>query len=320
MPAVSDARVRCDRRIRRRRRGSGRVEAAAEAVLVEPAEGGDTLGERGPASRAAAPPAGCSGAARGGAVGGGAARGGRGVGGGIAGRGLARGRPGGGRTVRPRPPRRREETRGTVDRGGRPAAAVVVRARAGGGGGHGRCSVQGRPQTERRLGLISSATGSSAAGCSTRASTRLARKRAVRTVLPPRVISLTSTTPRPWVTLTRRPARVAVDLVRAGGAAAGVDDDLYPVALHGCLRCRECERVSGPGAGRLSASGTTRLRFGIPWRRFIGETRGHRSPGPDISFNDGRRGLFPRPGPVSEPGAGRLAALGATRLQPNGIP
>ena len=47
-------------------------------------------------------------------------------------------------------------------------------------------------------------------GCSTRASTRLAMNRAVRTTVPPRVTSMTSTTPRPVTTSTRRPARVAV--------------------------------------------------------------------------------------------------------------
>jgi hypothetical protein len=47
------------------------------------------------------------------------------------------------------------------------------------------------------------------AGCSTRATTRLAMKRAVRTAVPVRVTSLTSTTPRPVLTSTRRPARVA---------------------------------------------------------------------------------------------------------------
>jgi len=47
------------------------------------------------------------------------------------------------------------------------------------------------------------------AGCSTRARTRLAMNRAVRTGVPPRVNSVTSTTPRPVRTSTRRPARVA---------------------------------------------------------------------------------------------------------------
>ena len=55
-----------------------------------------------------------------------------------------------------------------------------------------------------------SAVPLSAAGCSTRASTRLAMNRAVRTTVPPRVTSMTSTTPRPVTTSTRRPARVAV--------------------------------------------------------------------------------------------------------------
>ena len=48
-----------------------------------------------------------------------------------------------------------------------------------------------------------------AAGCSTRASTREAMNRAVRTGVPPRVTSVTSTIPRPWVISTRRPLRVA---------------------------------------------------------------------------------------------------------------
>ena len=47
------------------------------------------------------------------------------------------------------------------------------------------------------------------AGCSTKARTRLAMNRAVRTGVPPRVNSVTSTTPRPVRTSTRRPARVA---------------------------------------------------------------------------------------------------------------
>jgi hypothetical protein len=34
-------------------------------------------------------------------------------------------------------------------------------------------------------------------------------KRAVRTAVPPRVVSVTSMIPRPWVMSTRRPARVA---------------------------------------------------------------------------------------------------------------
>ena len=47
------------------------------------------------------------------------------------------------------------------------------------------------------------------AGCSTRATTRLAMNRAVRTAVPVLVTSLTSTTPRRLVISTRRPARVA---------------------------------------------------------------------------------------------------------------
>ena len=49
-----------------------------------------------------------------------------------------------------------------------------------------------------------SAVPLSAAGRSTRASTRLAMNRAVRTTVPPRVTSMTSTTPRPATTSTRR--------------------------------------------------------------------------------------------------------------------
>ncbi len=49
----------------------------------------------------------------------------------------------------------------------------------------------------------------SAAGCSTTAKTRPAMNRAVRTTVPPRVSSDTSTRPRPVRTSTRRPARVA---------------------------------------------------------------------------------------------------------------
>jgi hypothetical protein len=56
----------------------------------------------------------------------------------------------------------------------------------------------------------SSANAGSDAGCSTTARTRPAMNRAVRTTVPPRVTSATSTRPRPWVTSTRRPARVAV--------------------------------------------------------------------------------------------------------------
>src|SRR5207249_1968991 len=60
----------------------------------------------------------------------------------------------------------------------------------------------------RRRGA-SSAPGGSAAGCSTMAITREAMKRPTRTCCPVRVTSATSTTPRPWVTSTRRPALVA---------------------------------------------------------------------------------------------------------------
>jgi hypothetical protein len=48
------------------------------------------------------------------------------------------------------------------------------------------------------------------AGCSTSATTRLAMNRAVRTGVPARVTSTTSTTPRPMLTSTRRPALLAV--------------------------------------------------------------------------------------------------------------
>jgi hypothetical protein len=61
----------------------------------------------------------------------------------------------------------------------------------------------------RRPGVVPSA-GQEAAGCSTRASTREAMNRAVRTGVPRRVTSVTSTAPRPWLISTRRPALVAV--------------------------------------------------------------------------------------------------------------
>ena len=48
------------------------------------------------------------------------------------------------------------------------------------------------------------------AGCSTRATTRLAMKRAVLTAVPVLVTSLTSMMPRRLAISTRRPARVAV--------------------------------------------------------------------------------------------------------------
>src|SRR6202044_847642 len=66
-----------------------------------------------------------------------------------------------------------------------------------------------RPAAPRSAAPLSAAP-LSAAGCSTRASTRLAMNRAVRTTVPPRVTSMTSTTPRPVTTSTRRPARVAL--------------------------------------------------------------------------------------------------------------
>ena len=56
--------------------------------------------------------------------------------------------------------------------------------------------------------------------------------RAVRTVVPVLVTSLTSTMPRPVLTSTRRPARVAA-ISYVLGAIAGVDHDLHPVTLHG---------------------------------------------------------------------------------------
>lgn len=67
-----------------------------------------------------------------------------------------------------------------------------------------------RPSTcQAALRRSSSGRASRWAGCSTKASTRLAMKRAVRTGVPPRVSSVTSTMPRPVRTSTRRPARVA---------------------------------------------------------------------------------------------------------------
>lgn len=61
----------------------------------------------------------------------------------------------------------------------------------------------------RRLAAVDDPPESRSAGCSTKAMTREAMKRAVRTVAPPRVTSATSMIVRPVVTSTRRPARVA---------------------------------------------------------------------------------------------------------------
>lgn len=67
------------------------------------------------------------------------------------------------------------------------------------------------PQDNDRLGTGGDQIGVEAwlAGCSTRATTREAMKRAVRTGVPLRVTSVTSTIVLPDVTSTRRPARVA---------------------------------------------------------------------------------------------------------------
>lgn len=61
----------------------------------------------------------------------------------------------------------------------------------------------------RRVEISTAASRPSCAGCSTSAISRLDMKRPVRTGVPPRVTSLTSTTPRAVVTSIRRPARVA---------------------------------------------------------------------------------------------------------------
>ena len=83
---------------------------------------------------------------------------------------------------------------------------------------------------ERRFGarrllaagaLAAGGSSWSAAGCSTRARIRLAMNRAVRTGVPLRVTSLTSTTPRRFAMSTRRPALVAVtSYVRAPSPAS----------------------------------------------------------------------------------------------------
>src|SRR4051794_22499146 len=66
-------------------------------------------------------------------------------------------------------------------------------------------------------------------GCSTSASTRLAMKRAVRTGVPVRVTSVTSTTPRRLTTSTRRPARVATtSYVRVAPPASIMISTLSP--------------------------------------------------------------------------------------------
>jgi hypothetical protein len=61
----------------------------------------------------------------------------------------------------------------------------------------------------RRVETSTERSAPSWAGCSTNATRRLAMKRPVRTGVPERVTSLTSTTPRAVVISTRRPARVA---------------------------------------------------------------------------------------------------------------
>ena len=81
----------------------------------------------------------------------------------------------------------------------------------------GRSSSRGSRRRSRRSGSWRSPRGEvlaqpearSSAGCSTRATTRAAMNRAVRTIVPPRVTSETSTTPRLVATSTRRPAREA---------------------------------------------------------------------------------------------------------------
>ena len=134
-------------------------------------------------------------------------------------------------------------------------------------------------QTDRRAGVISSATGASAAGCSTSARTRLARNRAVRTVLPPRVTSLTSTTPAPVRDVDPASGAGGRDLVGAGGAAAGVDDDLDPIALHGCRR--SVVVVGGPNRTPVASR---RVAHPVGWHFWVrpGDSV---SPGSDDPYN-----------------------------------
>ena len=84
----------------------------------------------------------------------------------------------------------------------------------------------------RRCVVSSALPSPSRAGCSTRATTRLAMKRPLRTGRPVRVTSATSTTPRLVVISMRRPARVALDLEALHASGTGIDQDLHSVALH----------------------------------------------------------------------------------------
>jgi hypothetical protein len=84
----------------------------------------------------------------------------------------------------------------------------------------------------------------SRAGCSTSAISRLAMNRPVRTGVPPRVTSVTSTTPRAVVTSIRRPARTRDDVERLD-SPAGIDHHLDPIALHVLPFPRSVRAVAG---------------------------------------------------------------------------
>ena len=96
--------------------------------------------------------------------------------------------------------------------------------------------------------------GSSSVGCSTSATTRADMKRPVRTALPPRVTSETSTTPRPVDTSTRRPARVASISIGLD-AVPDVHHDLDPVAPHADMIGRTVIELLGVELGRGAAPG-----------------------------------------------------------------
>ena len=96
----------------------------------------------------------------------------------------------------------------------------------------------------RRVETSTGRSRPSAAGCSTSATSRLAMKRPVRTGVPLRVTSLTSTTPRAVVTSIRRPALRRDDLECLRAALARVDDGLDAIALHRCYRASRVTEVT----------------------------------------------------------------------------
>ena len=206
-------------RRRRRRCASCVPRAAMRSRRAAVSRSGAALGVVGAASSGATPPGS-----------------GRGVGGGNAGRGLVRGVGARGSA----PGRRGADgtTRGAVDRGGGPGAAVVVAGARRRQGSHrdGVCRVGLRPM--RRVGVISSATGL-VGGRVLDESEHAVGQEPRRADGAPAPGGLTDLDDAAAVRdVDARPARVAVDVVRACRPAAGVDDDLDPVALHDIVvRC-----------------------------------------------------------------------------------